>query len=362
MVLVFVNNAIGTGALSFLPTALTTSLISITLEIYLLLRFVVLLVRQATLASQRPATLRDSRVIKTLSLLLLEFLTIGPSAVHITLLADFIPLSVGALFVLVAFNRCRPTSDGAPILDGTVPSPISAPNIARQSGWFRSPAESSPNRINVETRAPTPGSVPRAILHPFSAQYQQQASRFSTTETVISTQNAVIQTAQRSAPPMTARAIVITPSEMQSFPTASTQAPPEFSSTTGRAPSSPKVEVQASTPEPTPVATPTSLLMHPWHEKRRRRDSADAYNRMSVASTIRGTERTSYTYQGFAFPVPPIPSPTNATRRYSSSTLASPMFSQEGGEDGEGRKTVKLLTFQSSFRNSRNGQEDSVRS
>lgn len=66
----------------------------------MVLRLGALILRQTTLVSQRPAALRDGRIAKGLSLLLLELLTIGPSAVHISLLADFIPLSVGSLIVL----------------------------------------------------------------------------------------------------------------------------------------------------------------------------------------------------------------------------------------------------------------------
>lgn len=86
--------------LSFLATALASSLIAMFLECYVLLQFCFLLTRRATLASQRPAALYDRRIGKALSLLLLEVLTIGPSAVHITLLADFVPLSIGSLIVL----------------------------------------------------------------------------------------------------------------------------------------------------------------------------------------------------------------------------------------------------------------------
>ncbi|KAG6866479.1 hypothetical protein C0991_003997 [Blastosporella zonata] len=356
----------------FLPTALTTSLISIFLEVYVLSRLAVLLTRQATLTSP-PRTLRDSRIGKALSLLFLELLTIGPSAVHITLLADFIPVSIGALFVLgeiyfvtyglpntdfylVAFNcfRSSPIED-VPSLDRTTAPPISVPGIVRRSDWFRSSSGSSQNRDNGEVEAyPSSPPVPGSFPHPFSAQYQGEISRFSTTETTMS-HEPVIQTAQRSAPPRTARAIVVTPSDMQSFPTASTQGVTEFTSVTVIPPPSPAVEVQVSSPEPSLAVTPTSLLMHPWHEGPRSMNGAEGYDRKSFTSTIRAADRLSYTYQGFAFPVPPIPSPTNATRRYSSSTLASPMFSQEGDEDGERKKTVKLLTFASTFRSSGGG-------
>jgi len=49
-------------------------------------------------------TLQDSRLLKALSLLLLELLTIVPGGVFTNLLADFIPFSIGAVVVLGQFK------------------------------------------------------------------------------------------------------------------------------------------------------------------------------------------------------------------------------------------------------------------
>ncbi|KAH0587621.1 hypothetical protein H2248_006391 [Termitomyces sp. 'cryptogamus'] len=322
MVLVFTNNAIGTGALRsltcdhilckdkpftsldnaicykkhFLPTALTTSLISLFLEIYVLLRLGVLLTRRAILASQRPACLLDSRVGKVLSLLLLNVLTIGPSAVHITLVADFVPLSIGALFVLWTFNTLRTMEEEK----GVVVYNVNERPPLLRSTWFSTTSEG-------ETRPTGP-----IIAHPFSDRYRRETARSSMTE------EGNIQTVRRSAPITATSTVIATASETKttSSPTSSKVARPESS------------------------ARPTSLLMHPWHERRRKR-------RSSAGDVIRGREEFGYTVQGLSFPLPPVMSPTaGATRRYSSSTLGSPGFSQEGGE---GRK-VHLLTFASVFR------------
>ncbi|KAG6837440.1 hypothetical protein H0H93_009534 [Arthromyces matolae] len=386
MVLVFVHNAIGTGALSFyapldiaicyrkhfLPTALTTSLISIFLEFYVLVRLSSILIKHVTLASQRLTALNDGRIARVLALLLFDLLTIGPSAVHINVLADFIPLSIGALFVLsavyfrplrstltvhaVTFNNSMPHPDGTHTLNSGVPA--SSPNPVRRSMWFRSSSgASSQVQPNVSGKSPAPPAVPKSLLHPFSAQYQPEASRFSTTTGSMSIEEGIIQTAQRSAPP-TATGTVIA-AETASAPVTSSQDGYEILSIDVIPPATSEADAQAMSPEMSPSITPTSILMHPWHEKHdegSRQYNADGYDRRtSVASTIKPTQHLSYTVQGFTFPKPPIPSPTGATQRYSSSTLASPLFSQEGGESSEGQRRVQLLTFASTFRSASAG-------
>jgi len=381
MVLLFVNNAVGTGTIRpfpplaiavcyrrhFLPTALTTSFMHLFLELFILLRLGFFITRQSTPASQRLISLRDGRIVKATSLLFLELLTIAPSAIRISLLADFIPLSIGALAVLVAFNHRSTARDSHPMLNSDAVSPISvAPVPPRgRAGWFSRRSFRSSFGSNNPTRAlrsPEPIQPAAATMpHPFSSQYlnntrlawprenQQQATRLSTQET-FSTHESVIQTVARSATSARARAVIVPP---ESMPKTSLQRPPDVSPPLALGPVT-SAEPQAPTPAAhTPSLSPTSILMHPWHE-RRQPDSTLPTSRFSVdgseeskgirspTSSKRGSDRMSY-----MFPIPPVPSSAGPMRRYSSVTLTSPMLSEEGGQP---RKHVQLLAFESNFR------------
>ncbi|KAF5387962.1 hypothetical protein D9615_000447 [Tricholomella constricta] len=393
MVLVFVNNAVGTGSIRvfdplgiaicyrkhFLPTALATSLIYLIIEFFMLLRLSFLIMRQTTLASQRAAALRDGRIVKALSLLFLELLTIGPSAVHITLLADLVPLSIGALAVLAAFNYRSSARDGHTLYPSAIsPIPVvPAPPIGR-TGWLSRRSFGSSFTRNNSPRAPrspdSPQPVPTTIPHPFSAQYlnntaftwprqsRQQASRISTTETTLSTHEGVIRTVERSGPPVSARAVFVSSDDILPIPKSTPEQSPDVppfpgpsapftSITTG-----PEVLVRSVT-SPSPALSPTSLLMHPWHERRRpgsvtltsrfSMDASDELQGNKSPTSTRGSGQVSYGFRGHTIPVPQMPSPSGPMRRYSSATLTSPMISPEGGQP---RQFVQLLTFESSFR------------
>lgn len=395
MVLVFVNNAIGTGAIRlfdplsiavcyrkhFLPTALATSFMHFFLELFVLLRLGFLIMQQATLTGQRSTAWRDGRIVKAISLLFLELLTIAPSAVHISLIADFVPLSIGALAVLVAFNDKTTARDSNPMLNPDAVSPITAAPIppTGRTGWFsrRSFRSSfSPNNLTRAPMFPEPVPAPTTIPHPFSAQYlndtaaawprqnHRQTPRLSTTETM-SIHEGVVQTVERSATPARARVLVVTSANIETMPKTSTQRPSGVPPRPiASAPEMTTAEPQMLAPSASsPSLSPTSILMHPWHEKRQS-DGAPVTSRFSIdgseelkgtkspMSARRGSERTSYMYQGYTFPRPPVTSAA-PMRRYSSATLTSPMFSQDGhgGEGGrEPRQNVQLLTFESNFR------------
>lgn len=78
------------------------------LEVYVLLRLAFLILSPITHSGRRTVILRDARAWKALSLLSLELLTIGPAATRLSLLADFIPFSLGALAVLGKLNSVQP--------------------------------------------------------------------------------------------------------------------------------------------------------------------------------------------------------------------------------------------------------------
>jgi hypothetical protein len=80
-----------------LPTSLVSSLVYLSLELYVS-------IRASLLMSQSSERVRDGltniQVLRGLSLTFLEVLTIGPSAVMTTLPGDFIPFALGAIVVL----------------------------------------------------------------------------------------------------------------------------------------------------------------------------------------------------------------------------------------------------------------------
>jgi hypothetical protein len=80
--------------------SLVSSLIFFGLEIYTLVRLIGLIFPQNTVLEHRVAAVKDIRVLRVLSLIFLELLTIVPSAIPTNILGEFIPLSIGALAVL----------------------------------------------------------------------------------------------------------------------------------------------------------------------------------------------------------------------------------------------------------------------
>ncbi|KAG6831588.1 hypothetical protein H0H92_009061 [Tricholoma furcatifolium] len=276
---------------------------------------------------------QTARVIALLVLLLeLKALGIAKIELYGSLLCLFVEMILVFVNNALGTGILRLAPNASPTLDPRVPSPI----VRDQSAWFSSASGSSGSRpVDVAEEAPVSAPVAHTnIVHPFAAQYEGETSRFSAT-TMTSSQPGTIRVAQR--------VIISAPGEVQSPPVTLSPSPSDVRSVPSPEPRK-SVEIQVLTPEVSPSVSPRSLLMHPWHE--RRRQSADVLDRISGVSAVRGG-RMSYMYQGFTFPVPPIPSPSAAMRRYTSSTLASPMFSQEGG-DGNGK--VTLLTFQSAFR------------
>ncbi|KAF5369950.1 hypothetical protein D9758_001008 [Tetrapyrgos nigripes] len=103
----------------FLPASLVTSILYILLELIVLGRFWFLLASESFSRHGGWSTLYDLRILRTLSLLLLDGLTIVPSAIVTNTLGEFIPLSIGSIILLAAFNA---TWDNPP-----VPRTISAP-------------------------------------------------------------------------------------------------------------------------------------------------------------------------------------------------------------------------------------------
>ncbi|KAH7343862.1 hypothetical protein B0J17DRAFT_703643 [Rhizoctonia solani] len=92
----------------FLLTSLVVSLLNIVLELYFMGRTFFLLVPHFLQLHHKVEVMMDVRVARVTSLLVLDLLTLLPSALPINTAAEFIPLSLGVLLVLAAFNHHPP--------------------------------------------------------------------------------------------------------------------------------------------------------------------------------------------------------------------------------------------------------------
>ncbi|EUC57700.1 iron reductase, putative [Rhizoctonia solani AG-3 Rhs1AP] len=92
----------------FLLTSLLVSLLNIVLELYFMGRTFFLLVPQFLQFHHKVEVMVDVRVGRVASILALDLLTLLPSALSINTAAEFIPLSLGVLLVLAAFNHHPP--------------------------------------------------------------------------------------------------------------------------------------------------------------------------------------------------------------------------------------------------------------
>ncbi|KAH9062709.1 hypothetical protein EDB87DRAFT_255438 [Lactarius vividus] len=114
----------------FLSTSLVGSILNIILELYILIR-ILSLVKPPRL---QRATIQDTLVVQAGSLLLFDLLVIVPEAIPTGVIAEFIPFSIGALAVLVAFHSTfgqsasHPTRLDGPDLTSRTPTRIMVPS------------------------------------------------------------------------------------------------------------------------------------------------------------------------------------------------------------------------------------------
>ncbi|KAI0921124.1 hypothetical protein AcW2_006201 [Taiwanofungus camphoratus] len=104
LALVFALNATSTGTTSYLPVALASSLTLIALELYTAIRLLAITLFHSSRLRKVGTSAAKIDIIRAVSLLTLDLLTIVPTAIRLNILAEFIPFSVGALFVIAAFN------------------------------------------------------------------------------------------------------------------------------------------------------------------------------------------------------------------------------------------------------------------
>ncbi|KAH9045416.1 hypothetical protein EDB85DRAFT_1906526 [Lactarius pseudohatsudake] len=113
----------------FISTSLVGSIFNIVLELYILIR-ILSLVKPPRL---QRATIQDTLVVHAGSLLLFDLLVIVPEAIPTGVIAEFIPFSIGALAVLVAFHSTfgqstsHPTRLDGPDLTSRAPTRIMVP-------------------------------------------------------------------------------------------------------------------------------------------------------------------------------------------------------------------------------------------
>ncbi|KAK7061759.1 hypothetical protein R3P38DRAFT_2831400 [Favolaschia claudopus] len=175
---IFLNNAVSVGVLTpfkplgvaycdrkhFLPASLVSSIMYFSLEVYAVARMMLLLSSN----SQMRHVIGDNRVVRPFALIFLELLTLVPNAVFTNILAEFIPFSVGAVVVLLAFNyrpapRSEPSSPRMSSLSYvTYPSVQNIrPVDFRQSVRFSQP---------ISIQSPSPAVISASTRrHPYSA-------------------------------------------------------------------------------------------------------------------------------------------------------------------------------------------------
>jgi hypothetical protein len=88
---------------SFLPTSLVSSLIYLFLELYVVIRLALLIAPTFLRMKHKLAVTTDVRVLRGLSLMFMELLTVVPAVTFTGILGEFVPFSIGSLAVLGQF-------------------------------------------------------------------------------------------------------------------------------------------------------------------------------------------------------------------------------------------------------------------
>ena len=95
----------------FFPTAILLSLLNLVLEVYVIGRLFSLSAPAFLSRKDRLRALGDIRSLRASSLLILDLLTIVPSAVFFNILSEYLPFAVGAILVVGMFScmSCPPS-------------------------------------------------------------------------------------------------------------------------------------------------------------------------------------------------------------------------------------------------------------
>ncbi|KAJ7368346.1 hypothetical protein DFH08DRAFT_831157 [Mycena albidolilacea] len=217
---IFLNNAVSVGVLTtfkplgvaycdrkhFLPASLVSSILYFSLEVYAIARMMLLLSSNA----QMRQIIRDNRVVRPVALIFLELLTLVPSAVFTNTVAEFVPFSVGAVAVLLAFSyrpppRLEPLSPRMSTL-----SYVTYPSVQNITVQTTRPSVTSSRPASTRPPSPPAASAP-VRHHPYSASALSEhrletdgwnpatarSTRTIDTAAAQSIHNAVVQVGQR---------------------------------------------------------------------------------------------------------------------------------------------------------------------
>ncbi|KAI0771625.1 hypothetical protein BD413DRAFT_475705 [Trametes elegans] len=141
----------------YLPTALLTSLGFIVVEVYVVIRLLSWRERSTGLVANSASI----QIARAGSLLLIDVLTLAPNVVVTGILAQFIPLSVGALLVLTAFNQQPHDDEGR--RDTSFPAP-SVPNSRMPTPQPSLPSSRQPTPILIRGSSGTPQNQGAIII------------------------------------------------------------------------------------------------------------------------------------------------------------------------------------------------------
>ena len=96
------------GNSSYVLSAGLTSAVNFFIELYIVIRFATLQLPFFLIRRDRRVFFADLRLLRALSLLLLDILTVYPSIRFVNIAADYIPSALGMIPVLLAFNYQPP--------------------------------------------------------------------------------------------------------------------------------------------------------------------------------------------------------------------------------------------------------------
>ncbi|PVF93540.1 hypothetical protein CPB86DRAFT_96353 [Serendipita vermifera] len=195
-IVMFLTTAVSTGVLRAIPQVVSmsfcyfrhfklgagmTAAMNLSLELYILTRFIRLSFKWATSLGDKKMVAKDTRIYRALSLLILDLATIYPSLFPVSLAADFVPFAVASVGVLIAFNHSPlpkqslvssvlnigPSSLPQSI---RIPTPSFSPFLQMQSTLSsmkeRSIAEFPAETASIHT---TGSRHQKTISHPFAA-------------------------------------------------------------------------------------------------------------------------------------------------------------------------------------------------
>ncbi|KAG2156103.1 hypothetical protein DEU56DRAFT_765562 [Suillus clintonianus] len=145
---------------SYLPTAVTMSVMFVILELYIIGRLLSLIAPPFLEFKHRIGAATDTRVLRALSLLLFDLLNLAPGLKLIGVIGEFVSFSIGALIVLAMFRKHR----RQPIIGEPIPVPMSL-----HGSTARTIHVSMPPRRSAQSHIPG---------HPFAA-----STDFATTQT-----------------------------------------------------------------------------------------------------------------------------------------------------------------------------------